>query len=180
MACQEIIDLHGDKIQEVVTAQRDENREAIFFFYEDGSSSDIFKGEATKISLSPEEEARIMNAGNVIGSVHSHPSRLDPSTIDIMTGIITQQEAMCVAAPAFTTDIESDYILTCLDLSELKVVERRRMLRAMQRSSIGVTELGRQYRKKVNVGRFRVTACRSHPVNPNRNSIDPTLSISEK
>lgn len=164
MKCSRIAEKYEQQIQSVVDAQVNENREAIFFIYEDGSTTDLFKGESTQISLSREQEAAIMSNGNLIGSVHSHPSGADPSTIDVMTGIMTRQESMCVAIPTHDDDISSDFVLTCLDLSNLTFAQRRRLMRAMRRSSTGVSELGREFRKQAALQRFNVTGCRTHEV----------------
>lgn len=164
MKCSTIANRYEDEILELIDAQVNENREAIFFIYEEGSTTQIYKGEATKISLSRDEEARIMSNGRVIGSVHSHPSEFDPSTIDVMTGIMTQQESMCVAAPVHEDDVNEDFILSCLNLSNLSFSDRRRLMRAMRRSSMGVTEIGRRFRKKAALDRFKVTGCRTHEV----------------
>lgn len=154
----------NDEIREVVNTQVEENREAIFFIYEDGSTSDIYKGEATHISLSRDQEARIMSRGNVIASVHSHPSGFDLSTIDIMTGLATSQDYMSVATPVYEEDIEEDFVLTTIDMRHMRFDERLRMLKSMRRSSAGITEFGRQIRKQVNLQRFNVSGYRTHKV----------------
>lgn len=164
MKCNTIASNFQSEIEELVDTQVKDNREAIFFFYEDGSTSDIFRGEPTQISLSREEEARVMSQGNLIGSIHSHPDGFDPSTIDIMTGVMTRQESMCVAVPAHDSNIDSKFVLTCLDLSNLNIMQRRRLMRAMRRSSTGVTDLGREFRKQSSLQRFKVTGCRTHEV----------------
>jgi hypothetical protein len=161
-SCDLIAERFEAEIQEVVDAQVNDNREAIFFIYENGATSQIYKGQATQISLSREEEARIQSQGTIVGSVHSHPTGFDPSTIDIMTGVMTTQESMCVAVPTHTEPIDSDFVITCLDFSELTPTQRRRMVRAMRRSSVGFTDLGRQLRKQAALQRFEVTGCRSH------------------
>lgn len=163
-ACETITTEYRKKVEKVVKTQKFENREAIFFIYENGNTSQIFKGEATSISLSPDQEAEIASQGNIVSSVHSHPSGFDPSTIDIMTGLSTSQEAMCVATPIFDQDIEDDFVLTCINLGDISEVNRRRMMRAMRRSSVSVTEFGRQIRKQVNMQRFGVSGCRTHKV----------------
>lgn len=154
----------NDEIREVVNTQVEENREAIFFIYEDGSVSDIYKGEATHISLSRDQEARIMSRGNVIASVHSHPSGFDLSTIDIMTGLATSQDYMSVATPVYDGDVEEDFVLTTIDMRQMRFDERLRMLKSMRRSSAGVTEFGRQIRKQINIQRFNVSGYRTHEV----------------
>jgi proteasome lid subunit RPN8/RPN11 len=164
ITCQAIGDNYGHEIEEIVRTQKFDNREAIFFIYEDGNTSDIYRGEATSISLSPDQEAEIASQGNIVSSVHSHPTGFDPSTVDIMTGLMTTQEAMCVATPIFEEDVEDDFVLTCVELGELDELGRRRMVRAMRRSSISITEIGRQIRKQANIQRFNVTGCRTHKV----------------
>lgn len=152
------------EIDELVQTQIEENREAIFFIYDDMSTSDIYKGEATHISLTSDEEARIMSQGEIIGSVHSHPSGFDLSTIDIMTGIGTAQKYMSVVTPIYQSDIKEDYVITTLDLSDLPFNQRFRMLKAMRRSSVGLTEIGRRIRKEANLQRFDVEGYRTHEV----------------
>ena len=151
-------------IEELIATQVNENREAIFFIYEDMSTSDVYKGEATHISLSQDEEAHIMSQGNIIGSVHSHPSGFDLSTIDIMTGISTEQKYMSVATPIYQADIEEDFVLTTMDMSQLSFQEKFRMLKAMRRSSVGITEIGRRIRKEANLQRFGVEGYRTHEI----------------
>jgi proteasome lid subunit RPN8/RPN11 len=151
-------------IEKVIQSQVDENREAIFFIYEDLTTSDIYKGEATHIDLSKEEEAQIMSQGEIIGSVHTHPSGFDLSTIDVMTGIATTQKYMSVATPIFQQDIEEDYVLTTLDLSEMSFNQRFRLMRAMRRSTAGITEIGRNIRKEINLQRFDLKGYRSHEI----------------
>lgn len=174
MNCNQIKAAYGDEINEIINTQMEENREAIFFFYEDGSTSGIFKGKATQISLSREEEARVMSQGKLKGSVHSHPTGFDPSTIDIMTGLMSSQESMCVAVPIHEESIDDDFVLTCLDLSGLKFPERRRMMAAMRRNSIGVTEMGRDIRKQASLKRFSVEGCRTHKVEVDGVKFSPT------
>jgi proteasome lid subunit RPN8/RPN11 len=160
----DIAEEFNDEIEEVVKTQVEDNREAIFFIYEDGSTSKIYKGEATHISLSRDQEARIMSRGNVIASVHSHPSGFDLSTIDIMTGLATSQDYMSIATPIYEEDIEEDYVLTTIDMRNMRFDERLRMLKSMRRSSAGITEIGRQIRKQVNLQRFGVSGYRTHKV----------------
>ena len=155
---------YKQEIQEIIDLQVDENREAIFFIYEDGSTSDIYKGQATHIELTRDEESRIMSQGEIIGSVHSHPSGFDLSTIDLMTGIATTQKYMSVATPIYQNDVSENFVVTTIDLSQLGFTERRRMLRAMRRSSAGLTEIGRNIRKEMNLQRFNVEGYRTHEV----------------
>lgn len=151
-------------IEKVVESQVQENREAIFFIYEDLTTSKIYQGEARHISLTKSQESRIVSRGDIIGSVHTHPTGFDPSTIDIMTGIATTQKYMCVATPVYKQDIDEDFVLTVMDLSELDFGERFRMMKAMRRSSIGITKIGRKMRKEVNLQRFDIKGYRTHKV----------------
>ena len=151
-------------IEEIVESQVQENREAIFFIYEDLTTSQIYQGKARHISLSKSQESRIVSQGDIIGSVHTHPTGFDPSTIDIMTGIATTQKYMCVATPVYKRDIEEDFVLTVMDLSELGFTERFRMMKAMRRSSVGITDIGRKLRKEINLQRFDVKGYRTHEV----------------
>jgi len=155
---------YNSEIKEIIETQTEENREAIVFIYKDGSVSDIYKGEATHISLSRDQEARIMSRGDVIASVHSHPSGFDLSTIDIMTGLATEQDYMAVATPIYEENIEEDFILSVLDMRDLRVGERLRMLKSMRRSSAGITDIGRQIRKQANLQRFNITGYRTHKI----------------
>jgi len=152
------------QIDEIIQSQVQENKEAIFFIYDDLTTSDIYQGQSTKITLTREEEAKIMSQGEIIGSVHTHPSGFDPSTIDVMTGLATTQKYMSVATPIYSDKIEKDFVLTTLDLSRLSFTERFRMMKAMRRSSIGLTDLGRTIRKEINLERFDVKGYRSHKV----------------
>jgi len=154
----------NSKIQQIIDSQVNENREAIFFIYADLSTSNIYQGETTHISLSKEEEAKIMSQGEIIGSVHTHPSGFDPSTIDIMTGIATSQKYMSVATPLYDMDSDKDFVLTTIDLSMLNQVQRLRMIKSMRRSSTGLTEIGRRIRKEANLQRFEVKGYRSHKI----------------
>jgi proteasome lid subunit RPN8/RPN11 len=154
----------NSKIQQIIDSQVNENREAIFFIYADLSTSNIYQGESTHISLSKEEEAKIMSQGEIIGSVHTHPSGFDPSTIDIMTGIATSQKYMSVATPLYDMDSDKDFVLTTIDLSRLNQVQRLRMIKSMRRSSTGLTEIGRRIRKEANLQRFEVKGYRSHKI----------------
>jgi len=151
-------------IEKIVESQVQENREAIFFIYEDLTTSDIYKGKARRISLTKSQESRIVSQGEIIGSVHTHPTGFDPSTIDIMTGIETTQEYMAVATPVYKKDIEEDFVLTVMDLSNLSFTQRFRMMKAMRRSSVGVTDIGRKLRKEINIQRFDVQGYRTHKV----------------
>jgi len=154
----------NSKIQQIIDSQVNENREAIFFIYADLSTSNIYQGESTHISLSKEEEAKIMSQGEIIGSVHTHPSGFDPSTIDIMTGIATSQKYMSVATPLYDMDSDKDFVLTTIDLSRLNQVQRLRMIKSMRRSSTGLTEIGRRIRKEANLQRFEIKGYRSHKI----------------
>lgn len=154
-------------IKQIIDSQVSENREAIFFIYSDLTTSNIYQGESTHISLSKDEEAKIMSQGEIIGSVHSHPSGFDPSTIDIMTGIATSQKYMSVATPLYDLDSNKDFVLTTIDLSKLNQVQRLRMIKSMRRSSTGLTEIGRRIRKEVNLQRFNVEGYRSHKIEVN-------------
>lgn len=154
----------NSKIQQIIDSQVNENREAIFFIYADLSTSNIYQGETTHISLSKEEEAKIMSQGEIIGSVHTHPSGFDPSTIDIMTGIATSQKYMSVATPLYDMDSDKDFVLTTIDLSMLNQVQRLRMIKSMRRSSTGLTEIGRRIRKEANLQRFEIKGYRSHKI----------------
>jgi len=163
-ACQEIRQSYDRRIKEIVQVQRQERREAIFFVYADGSTSKVYKGDETSISLTGDQQKRILNQGTLKYSVHTHPHGLDLSTVDIMTGILTQQEALCVAIPRKDNESvmkENEYVLTCLQLSRLTVPERQMLFRAMRRSSAGLTVLGRLTRKNFNLRRFRVDGCRT-------------------
>lgn len=168
ISCDQVIGEYRSEIEEIQRVQKQEHREAIFFIYEDGSTSKVFKGDHTSISLSKDQEKMIMNNGNVRASVHSHPSGFDPSTIDIMTGLMTQQEFMCISTPAMTPDGEDDFVLTCIELGELDTIQSQRLLRAMRRSTVGVTDFGRMLRKETNLTRFDVQKCRSQNVNGRR------------
>ena len=154
----------NSEIKEIVDVQVNENREAIFFIYEDLSTTDIYKGEATHISLTKDEEVKVMSRGNILASVHTHPSGFDLSTIDIMTGLATNQRYMSVATPLYNMDTDSDFVLTTIDMSEMRFDERLRMLKSMRRSSTGITEFGRQIRKQVNLQRFNISGYRTHEV----------------
>ena len=160
----DIAEEFNPEVQTVIDSQVNKNKEAIFFIYDDLTTSDIYQGDATHISLSRDQEAYIMSQGDIIGSVHSHPSGFDPSTIDIMTGVATTQKYMSVATPVYQSDIEEDFVLTTIDLSDLNYVEQVRMIKAMRRSSTGLTEIGRLIRKEINLQRFNVKGYRTHKV----------------
>lgn len=163
-SCKEIVTEHSDMVEEIVAIQLEENREAIFFIYEDGSTSEIFKGEPTQISLTREEEASIMAKGNVVGSVHSHPAGLDPSTIDLITGVASGQQVIGVVTPTVNSDINEEYVLTCFDISSLGELDSLRFMRAMRRSSVSAFEFNRQLRKQWNVNRFDIDVSRTSDV----------------
>lgn len=154
----------NEEIEKIIKSQLEDNREAIFFIYSDMTTSDIYKGEATHISLTKDEESKILSQGEIIGSVHTHPHGFDPSTIDIMTGISTTQKYMSVATPIHQNDIDEDFVLTTIDLSNMSFNQRFRMIRAMRRSSAGLTEIGRNIRKQVNLQRFDVSGYRTHEI----------------
>jgi proteasome lid subunit RPN8/RPN11 len=160
--CTKIANKYREQVERVVSSQVVDGKEAIFFIYGDGTTSSVYQGERRSISLSTQQEEKIASNGEIVGSVHSHPSGFEPSTIDIMTGIMTSQNAMCVASPVRDQSIDEDFVLTCLDLDDLSILDRRRMLRAMRRSSISITEFGRQLRKQANIQRFSVDKCRTH------------------
>jgi proteasome lid subunit RPN8/RPN11 len=154
----------NDEIEEIVKSQVQENREAIFFIYDDLTTSKIYQGEARHISLTQSQESRIVSQGEIIGSVHTHPTGFDPSTIDIMTGLATTQKYMSIATPIYQQDIDEDFVLTTIDLSDLNFSERFRMMKAMRRSSVGITDFGRKLRKEANMQRFGVKGYRTHKV----------------
>lgn len=160
----DIADEFEDEIEDIVNVQKEENREAVFFIYDDYTTSDIYKGKATNIDLSKDTEKFIRSQGEIIGSVHTHPTGYDPSTIDIMTGLVSNQKYMSVATPIYDDEIQGDYVLTVMDLSEMPLQQRFRMIRSMRRSSIGITELGRRLRKEVNMQRFDMKGYRTHRV----------------
>lgn len=162
--CNRSLRKYRSKIEDIVRIQVKEGREAIFFIYADGSTSEIIKGDNTSISLSSEEEKRLRSNGEIVSSVHSHPSGFDPSTIDIMTGIMTKQNYMCVVTPAMTPDEKDDFVLTCVEMDQMSDVESQRLLRAMRRSSVGVTDVGRMLRKYGNLTRFNINGCRSQQI----------------
>jgi len=161
MICSEIAERYERMIKDVTNIQRTEFREAIFFVYEDGSTTDIFKGKETSISLSRSEQKRIMSGGDITASIHTHPTGFDLSTIDIMTGIMTQQDNMCVAVPVEGNPSDEEFVLSCLDLSNINEIEKQRLFRAMRRSSVGISNIGRLMRKEFNLYRFDVDGCRT-------------------
>lgn len=162
--CDTVVRNHGSKIEEIVQIQREENREAIFFVFQDDSTSETFKGEPKRIELTDEEQARVLNQGRLKMSIHSHPTGFDPSTIDIMTGILTRQDRVCVAVPIREDNIDDNFVLTCLDVQQLNFSEKRRLFRSMRRSSLAVSRPGHEVRKQFNLQRFPVRGCRTHDI----------------
>jgi hypothetical protein len=158
--CSSVLRQYNEEIRSIVDIQRNRNREAIFFIYEDGSTTDNFVGKATSINLQPEEEKRIQRQGEIYGSVHTHPTGFDASTIDVVTGIGSGQQVMCIATPVDETRLSGDFVLTCLDFHRLGAIERRLVFSAMRRSSVGITNLGRVIRKELNLKRFTIEQCR--------------------
>ena len=155
---------YHDKIERLTNTQRKEAREAIFFMYEDGSTSDIIKGENTHIKINRDEQKRIFRAGEVIGSVHTHPSGFDVSTIDTMTAIATGQDYMCVAVPIRYDNGETDFTLSCVDLSQAGRLDKRRLFRAMRRISFGVNIQNMNTRKELNFQASNAVGTRTHEV----------------
>jgi len=154
--CSQLLDNFRGDIEEIVDVQRKEKREAIFFIYEEGFTEGPFKGTHTSISLSRDEEKRISRMGNIVGSVHTHPTGFDPSTIDIVTGLSSGQNTMCVATP-----VEDDkFVLTCLRFEEFNMLKQQQVMQAMRRSSMGITNLGRVLRREFNFKRFNLNQCR--------------------
>ena len=164
MNCEEVKEQYNDELNEIIAIQRNQGREAIFFMYEDGSSSDIIRGEATSIRIPPERQRQIFEAGEVIGSIHTHPAGFDPSTIDIMTAVRTDQDLMGVAVPITFKDGRRDFTLSIVDSSGVGPVRENMLFRSMRRSSFGITDTGRDFRKQVNVQRSGVEGCRTHKV----------------
>jgi len=158
--CQTVRQKYPSLIEKLVDIQRTEYREAIAFLYKDGSTSDIYKGEETSISLTKQEQESVISGGDLVSSIHTHPEGFDLSTIDIMTGVMTEQEYMCVAVPVQTDGKGSDYVMSCLDLSSLSQIQRGKLFRRMRRSSVGVSNLGRLIRKEFNLNRFDLDGCR--------------------
>lgn len=159
-----IKDKYHSRIEELVNTQRNEAREAIFFMYEDGSTSEIIKGEHTHIKISRDRQKRIFNEGEIIGSVHTHPKGFDVSTIDTMTAIATGQDYMCVAVPINYENGESDFTLSCVDLSQAGRLDKRRLFRAMRRISFGVNIKNMNLRKEFNFQASNVVGTRTHEV----------------
>jgi len=158
--CSTILEDFSEDVNEVVDIQRNDRREAIFFIFEQGFTEGPYKGSHTSISLSRDEEKRINRMGNVVGSVHTHPSGLDPSTIDIVTGISSGQDTLCVATPVVGEEDGEDFVLTCLDFSQMGKVRRQQALQAMRRASVGITNIGRVLRRDFNFKRFSFDQCR--------------------
>lgn len=159
--CNAIQQQYNSTIEDIVNIQRTKFKEAIFFIYEDGSTSDIYTGKETSISLTQAQQKRVINNGNLVSSVHTHPTGLDLSTIDIMTGLITKQENMCIAVPVEDNKPGENYVLTCMDMSGMGEIEKAALFRAMRRSSVGVSNLGRLVRKELNLKIVNVNKCRS-------------------
>lgn len=157
--CSEVLDNFNDEIREVVEIQKSEKREAIFFIFEEGFTEGPYKGSHTSINLSKDEERRLTRMGNIIGSVHTHPTGMQPSTIDIVTGLASGQNTMCIATPVDDTP-PNDYVLTCMKFDSLSVPKQRQVLHAMRRSSMGVTNIGRMLRREFNFKRFNLDQCR--------------------
>lgn len=164
MKCEDIKEQYGQHIEEIVSIQRAENREAMFFMYEDGSISDIIKGESTHIRISKDKQRMIFSRGNVTGTVHTHPAGFDPSTVDIMTAVSTNQDHMCVAVPITYKDGTKDYTLSCVNLVESGRLDQRRLFRGMRRSMFSFTNTGRNIRKQANLQASNVKGCRTHTV----------------
>lgn len=158
--CSSILRKYRDDIKEVVQIQKNEKRESIFFIYEDGSTIGPFKGKYTSISLTKEQEKMIQRKGNIIGSVHTHPTNFQFSTIDVVTGISSGQDRICIATPVESPNADGDFVLTCLDFSEMSRVQKRQAFQAMRRSSMGITNLGRVLRRELNFKRFKFDQCR--------------------
>jgi len=154
--CSQLLDNFRGDIEEIVDVQRNEKREAIFFIYEEGFTEGPFKGTHTSISLSRDEEKRISRMGNIVGSVHTHPTGFDPSTIDIVTGLSSGQNTMCVATPVE----DSEFVLTCLRFENFNLLKEQQVMQAMRRSSMGITNLGRVLRREFNFKRFNLNQCR--------------------
>lgn len=163
--CEQLSTEYRNQINEIVGIQKGEAREAIFFIYADGSTSRIFKGDsATGIRLNREEISAVLSRGKLVGSIHSHPTGFEPSTVDLMTGIVTQQQFVGVAVPNHDPDFDSEFVLTVLDLSQLGFINRQRFMRSIRRTSFALTDIGRQLRKQITIQRFDVDGCRTHEV----------------
>jgi len=152
------------EIKEIVSAQRNEGREAIFFMYEDGTTTDVIKGEHTHIKINRDMQKRIFSEGEVVGSIHTHPEGFDVSTIDTMTAISTNQDYMCVAVPITYETGERDFTLSCVDLSNAGRLDRRRLFRAMRRISFGVDVQNMNLRKEMNFQASNAVGTRTHEV----------------
>lgn len=159
-----IRDQYTEELDEIVSIQRREGRESMFFLYEDGSTSEIFKGESTYIQIPKDKQREIFNSGDVVGSVHTHPAGFDPSTIDLMTAVRTNQEVMGVAVPIKYNDGTRSHTLSLADLSDIGVIRENMLFRSMRRSSFGVTDTGRSIRKQINLQRSGLNGSRSHKV----------------
>lgn len=159
-ACDIVHQQYKDEIDEIIDIQKNKKREAIFFMYEQGHTEGPFVGDHTSISLSRDQEKRIQRSGEIVGSVHTHPTGFNPSTIDIVSGLSSGQDRLCVATPVVTTEYDEDFILTCLDFSELGLIKQRQVMQSMRRSSVGITNLGRVLRREFNFRRFSLDQCR--------------------
>ena len=164
MEAEDIKKEFGDSIEDIISAQRDRSREAMFFMYEDGSVTEPIIGEATHIRVNKDEIDRIFNSGNVIGSVHTHPAGFDPSTIDIMTAISTDQDHMCVAVPITYSNGEKDYTVSCVNLSDSGFLDERRLFRGMRRSMFSISRTGHDFRKRANLQASKANGTRTHTV----------------
>lgn len=164
MNCEELDRKYSDKIEKIVDIQRHESRESIFFFYEDGRTTEIIKGEETYIDIPRYKQRRIFKDGEVLGSVHTHPAGFDPSTIDIMTAIATKQDHMAVAVPIQYNDGTLDYTISTLDTSGLNRIQKFHLFRSMRRSTVGLTNMGRLFRKQFNIQISGAEGCRTHKV----------------
>lgn len=158
--CSAVLRKYQEDIREIVDIQRNEKREAIFFIYEDDSTIGPFKGKYTSISLSKDEERRIQRQGNIVSSVHTHPTNFKFSTIDVVTGISSGQERICIATPVDPREADGDFVLTCLNFSDMSNMQRRQAFQAMRRSSVGITNIGRVLRRELNFKRFKFDQCR--------------------
>ena len=164
MKAKDIKDQYSSQISDIISVQRNRSREAIFFMYEDGSTTEHIVGEATHVRISKDEIDRIFNSGNVIGSVHTHPAGFDPSTIDIMTAISTDQDYMAVAVPITYNDGEKDFTVSCVDLSETGFLDERRLFRGMRRSMFSFSRTGHDFRKTANLEFSNADGTRTHTV----------------
>ncbi len=164
MTIDEVNSQYSNKLDDIISIQRHEGREAIFFMYADGSASEIIKGEATHIQIPRDKQKKIFNRGDLVGSVHTHPAGFDPSTIDLMTAVRTSQDTMGVAVPIVYEDGTRSHTLSIADLSEIGVIRENMLFRSMRRSSFGITDTGRDVRKQINLQRSGVVGARSHKV----------------